>query len=356
MRTWKQSRPIMIFAVGMVAGSMMVGEAAFAKSSLWKDIKVLNKYIRFEVNGRATGRLSAVDIGNVMYVPASSVASAIGAHVQLVGKMGAVNLAGAPMVDHTGHVIIDGAMSPNMVPILYNGQAYVQANVLSSKLGVQSTWSNTLHSVSYDLSNVPQLVSNGQVVMVGHPLTGVQPITYGGTSYLPANAIAQQLQIPNEWNVGTGVDYFGDQTAGGMLTNMMQPTSVAGFGSNGSQPMINSSMVMGGTTYTNGLQFNGGTGGWSAPLETMTYNLNGDYSKLSGIVGIDDNSISATGVNVSIVGDGNTLYHWTVGTGQAPEKFSVNVNGVHNLQIVLDSSNSSSSSNFTVDFANLTLS
>lgn len=338
----------MTFAAGMVAGSMVFGGAAFAKSDLWKEIRVLNKYIRVEVNGQTTGRLSAIDVGNVMYVPAASVAAAIGAHAQVIGKMAAINIASAPSVVHSGHVIIDGAVAANSTPILYNGQAYVNANALSSKLGIQATWSNATKSVSYDLSSVPQVESSGQIDMVGHALPNVHPILYGGTPYIPANAVAQQLQIPNTWS--SGVDYFGDQTSGGLLTTLLQPTSVSGFGSNNSQPMINAPMKMDGTTYSNGLQFVGG----ASSNETMTYNLNGDYSKLTGIVGIDDNSSSASGIDVTIVGDGNTLYSWTVGSGQSPEPFSVNVEGVRNLQIILNGGQDGS--NVTVDFANLTLS
>jgi len=363
LRNFQYNRTVITFAAGMIAGSMVFGGAAFAKTSLWKEIRVLNKYIRVEVNGQTTGRLSAIDVGNVMYVPATSIAAAIGARAQVVGNKTAINIANAPVVIRAGRVVIGGAVSPRSVPIIYNGQAYVRADALSAKLGVQATWSNASKSVSYDLSSVPQVVSSGQVDMVGHPLADVHPILYGGTPYIPAATIAQELQIPNNWTAGAGIDYFGDQTSSGALTTLLQPTSVSGFGSNGSQPMINSSMKMNGASFSNGLQFIGGSASsFSAnPQETITYNLNGNYAKLTGLLGMDDNSISANGVDISIVGDGNTLYHWTMGSGQAPEQFSVNVKGVQKLQFVLNTyglydSQTNTSENVTLDFANLTLS
>ncbi|PKM58423.1 MAG: hypothetical protein CVU98_01090 [Firmicutes bacterium HGW-Firmicutes-3] len=86
------------------------------------------------------------------------------------------------------------------------------------------------------------------------------------------------------------------------------------------------SISMGGVDYKNSLKI------YAYAVEhTVSFNLNGRYTMLTGIIGtIDGNSKD---VVVSFIGDGNVLKTHEIVGGDLPQDFSLDVTGVRQLTV-----------------------
>ncbi len=92
------------------------------------------------------------------------------------------------------------------------------------------------------------------------------------------------------------------------------------------------SLTMGGKTYKNAFVLD-----CYAVDGTASYNIDGKYKTLTGIVGVPKNYSAGTTVN--IYGDNTLLKTMDISADQLPQKFSINVSGVSNLKFeVLETS------------------
>lgn len=86
------------------------------------------------------------------------------------------------------------------------------------------------------------------------------------------------------------------------------------------------SISMGGVDYKNSLRILA-----YGPEQTVSFNLNGRYTMLTGIIGtIDGNS---NNVMASFIGDGNLLKTFEIVGGALPQDFSLDVTGVRQLTV-----------------------
>lgn len=90
------------------------------------------------------------------------------------------------------------------------------------------------------------------------------------------------------------------------------------------------SVMMGGMKRYNGFTLD--TYGWNGQ-SCAIYNLNGEYSELSGMIGyIDGRTGDGDTWDVHIYTDDTLIYTCTVSPGDLPQEFSIDLNGVSKLE------------------------
>ena len=164
----------------------------------------------------------------------------------------------------------------------------------------------------------------------------VEPFIYNGTTYLPVRAVADALNSTVTWDQmtktvtiiggGSGTTIPTDPTTQKLIDVLPPYTGSTSsyykfFPSTGSE-----SISMGGVDYKNSLRILA-----YGREETASFNLNGRYTMLTGIIGtIDGNSENAV---VSFIGDGNVLKTYEIVGGALPQDFSLDVTGVRQLTV-----------------------
>ncbi len=269
---------------------------------------------------------------------------------------------------------IDGKNVSGVNLINFDHNIYAPISSLSSLTGGNAYWQKLLPGVN--LANVPKAFTKDKINMDGNSISQY-PVQLNGQWYIPAQALKDQYHIPFNWNNRTNTLDIGTGLQGVPLTDLMKPYNAKGFNGNdegansGSPfwPLINpnnkNSLVMGGKKYTYGVQFNaGGLNPYTSNDgidESVYFNLNGQYSQLNGLVGIDDNSATVNNLPYEILGDGSVLQKGTLSTGNLPEKFHISVSGVRQLELLVIYSSvaplgpNSNTPSQLVDFANLSV-
>ena len=160
----------------------------------------------------------------------------------------------------------------------------------------------------------------------------VEIFTYNGTTYLPVRAIAEALGKNVQWDGKTQSVYIGQHGASSTPTVWL--TQMDHFAGSSSVSIADKDQDNTGATHYNCFTNN----------FDRTYVLNGQYSRLSGVLyqRYDRRSDSAWSKSyLEIYGDGELLYSKTFEegtTGIMPIPFDLDVSGVLRLQVKLDSS------------------
>jgi hypothetical protein len=186
-----------------------------------------------------------------------------------------------------------------------------------------------------------RLVVNGEHVT---PRDGagnvVEPFIWNGTTYLPVRAVANALGQEVNWDGNTQTVYIGQMTntptpQGERLPfNDVAPPDTE----NRFNRFTSFSVVMGGTTYNNALNFKRHNRTRDATSPTTSHNLNGQFQEFSGIIGhvsgnVPNRALNIVGVTMNIIGDGRLLHSQEIFAADSPTPFSVIVSGVAELQI-----------------------
>lgn len=144
----------------------------------------------------------------------------------------------------------------------------------------------------------------------------VEPFIYNGTTYLPVRAVGEAVGKEVTYDGSTNTVYLGK--SGQVKYLGQQVTMYQGSA-------YEKTVIMGGQKYTNGISF-----GWG---EDAYYNLNGLYTSISGMYGMEDGTSDNREAIINFYGDGRLLDSITVRGGQLPKNFAVNVSGVAQLKI-----------------------
>jgi len=180
--------------------------------------------------------------------------------------------------------------------------------------------------------------NNIKLVVDGVPVTmTAEPFIYEGTTYLPVRAVAEALGQDVQWDGQTQTVYIGKRPEGNYLTDTdpyHATTSYTVNPSNRAEPL-----TIGGTKYAKGLRVF--VDNYST--DTLSWNLNGQYSSLTGLVGLDD-SANRWGPNViTFEGDGKELGSVTLQPGDLAKPVSLEVKGVLQLRVIIDNQRSTQS-------------
>lgn len=184
--------------------------------------------------------------------------------------------------------------------------------------------------VAYD--NI-KVVVDGREVQFGVDSTGkiIEPFIYNGTTYLPIRAVGEALGKQVQWDQNTKTAFLGDgQVITGesqkVLTEVMPPftkSRVTVTTKNDTRNEID----LAGKIYNNGISFEAGRVGSTG---YANFNLEGKYSTLTGLLGLDD---AEQEVKVDFIGDGRLLQSYDIIGGQLPINVTLDVTGVRLLEI-----------------------
>lgn len=184
--------------------------------------------------------------------------------------------------------------------------------------------------VAYD--NI-KVVVDGREVEFGVDSTGkkIEPFIYNGTTYLPIRAVGEALGKQVQWDQNTKTAFLGDgQVITGeaqkVLTEVMPPftkSRVTVTTKNDTRNEID----LAGKIYNNGISFEAGRVGSTG---YANFNLEGKYSTLTGLLGLDD---AEQEVKVDFIGDGRLLQSYDIIGGQLPINVALDVTGVRLLEI-----------------------
>jgi hypothetical protein len=153
----------------------------------------------------------------------------------------------------------------------------------------------------------------------------VEPFAANGTTYLPVRAVGEAFGKTVEWDGATQSVYIGKRPdVDAFLLDVVQPyekssfTYVAYVGGD--------TMQMGGTKYRNGFTLCQNPG-------YVLFNLNSQYSVLTGVIGPVDGSGTRSGFKVNFFGDGKLIKSIELGDGDLPIDFSVDLSGVMQFKV-----------------------
>lgn len=148
----------------------------------------------------------------------------------------------------------------------------------------------------------------------------VEPFIYNGTTYLPVRAVGEAVGKEVSYDGSTNTVYLGKSGVKSYLGQQIEAYQKEGWDTG------EGSYKMGGKTYTNCLRivYEGGC---------AYYNLNGLYTSISGVYGMEDGVSEESESVISFYGDGRLIDSITVRGGQLPKNFAVNISGVAQLKI-----------------------
>ncbi len=164
---------------------------------------------------------------------------------------------------------------------------------------------------------------------------GNEAFIYNGTTYLPVRAVGEAFNKSVDWDAENSAVYLGKYPSNSvnpavLLEDMDYFTKTADIYDLQSDGKDNTGKV-----HSSGITLSRG----ASDRGFIQYLLNGQYSRFKGIVGISyegrDNRLERI---LKIYGDGKLLYSSsTMTAGVKPEGFDIDISGVQNLEIELES-------------------
>ncbi len=229
-------------------------------------------------------------------------------------------------------------------PFIYNANVYVPISTIGHGLKAKVNWDGQKRQVIIQDPSVPETAS-GTLNYDQLPVySGTHTISYQGQTYFSPFALATLINQPFYLDSTTNTAYIGKGPATtGMPINAFFDVrdygdyahwsgSIIGptYGWNDGAPKID------GVVYPNSDSLVWAARKTNSQVPGVEYNLNGNYTSLTGSFGIDDASDQKEQVQLTITGDGKQLYQSPfMQEGEAATPVAVNVTGVHLLTIAL---------------------
>lgn len=161
----------------------------------------------------------------------------------------------------------------------------------------------------------------------------VEPFIYNGTTYLPVRAVGEAIGKKVDWDGRTQSVYLGlIPNSINYLLDVVKPyqknESYIEFDySNNPQIGWHASITMGGKKYNKGFKLGTSNGGGYA-----IFNLDGKYTEVTAIFGIDDGYDKGNS-NIEIWKDGKMYNTITAKTQTLPKEIKIDVTGVLQLKL-----------------------
>ena len=147
----------------------------------------------------------------------------------------------------------------------------------------------------------------------------VEPFIYNGTTYLPVRAVGEAVGKEVTYDGSTSTVYLGKSGTTKYIGQQIEAYQTDSWVHEGTYKM-------GGNDYVNSLnlEYEG---------RSAYYNLNGLYTSISGVYGMEDGTSEDREAIISFYGDGRLLESLTIYGGTLPKNFAINVSGVAQLKI-----------------------
>jgi len=158
----------------------------------------------------------------------------------------------------------------------------------------------------------------------------VEVFAYNGTTYLPARAISEALDIPIQWDGATSSVYIGKHTGNKPAVYL---SDLDYFFQSGIKWDVGFEAADNlGNTHLHCFD-----GGGNNNISRIKYVLNGRYSRITGTLFQDNEHRNYDkGTTYKIYADGEQVWSGRVAGGIKPVDFDVNISGALELEIVCD--------------------
>ncbi len=184
----------------------------------------------------------------------------------------------------------------------------------------------TIPALGYDgVRTIQAVYKNIRICVDGVEMTPrdsagkeVEPFIYNGTTYMPVRAVGEAVGKEVTYDGSTSTVYIGKS---GQVKYLGQ--QIEAYQCNGA---YEGTYSMGGQKYVNSLNLN-------YENANAFYNLNGLYTSISGVYGMEDGTSEDREAIISFYGDGRLIDSITVHGGNLPKNFAVNISGVAQLKI-----------------------
>lgn len=176
--------------------------------------------------------------------------------------------------------------------------------------------------------------------------TEQKPFVFEGTTYVPLRYVSEALGKPVDWDGKTGTAYIGSLPNEIVYLTDIKPYAFSNSMIEYSAKYDDNSMTMAGKSYIKGLQ----TKSFSIDSGQFFYNLDGKYSKIEGLVGLDDLENEAP-VSLSFYLDDKEIKNITLKNGDLPHQINLDVTG--GLQLKIKLKNDSVMSSSLIDFVDM---
>ncbi len=147
----------------------------------------------------------------------------------------------------------------------------------------------------------------------------VEPFIYNGTTYLPVRAVGEAVGKEVTYDGSTSTVYLGKSGTTKYLGQQVEAYQK-------DSSVYEGTYKMGGQDYVNSLRI-------KSEGRNAFYNLNGLYTSISGVYGMEDGTSEDSESIITFYGDGRQLQSIVVKGGELPKNFAVNVSGVAQLKI-----------------------
>lgn len=197
--------------------------------------------------------------------------------------------------------------------------------LLFSSIGVFASGS-VRKTIDVFYNNV-KLVVDGKPVKFGKDSAGnqIEPFIYNGTTYLPVRAVGEALGKKVDWDGATQTVYVGqkpDEVS--YMTETIEPYKK--YSANIYKLNDPKTFSMGGVKYNTGYVFG------DFITSYLLFNLNGQYSEISGTLGTVSWDTSLTR-DLNIYLDGELYKTISVDPNKLPEDITIPVKGVMQLKL-----------------------
>lgn len=239
-------------------------------------------------------------------------------------------------------ITVNGKKIPTEAqPFIYKGNVYVPISTIAHGLGSEAQWVGAKDEVAIADPHIPS-VQQGMVNYYNLPLySGTHTVSYNGSSYISAFALATVANQPYYLDSATQTAYIGTGPSSGMPLSAFFDTRDYGDYAMSRKGMVgpdygwgDGAPVIKGIVYPNANSLVWAPQSSTSQVPGVEYNLNGDYTSVTGAFGVDDGSQGTDQAQLTITGDGQQLYQspW-MSKGEAAAPVAVNVTGVHLLTI-----------------------
>jgi len=191
-------------------------------------------------------------------------------------------------------------------------------------------------------SKIDVVMENVKYMFDGVHKSTTQSIVYKGNLYIPAKTVAQGMGETFTYDGKNKTAWIGKKEGSFKYLDEVAYARIDGDERNISlknwNDSSNSKFQISDQKYLHGLgQYNQGY--MSNHNNSIDYNLNGGYKRLTGYIGIDDSTKNSESEGTIIVkGDGVDLFRKDgMKGGDMPESINVDITGVLKLQIVFES-------------------
>lgn len=223
--------------------------------------------------------------------------------------------------------------------------------VAVSVLSIQVLAAPVQKAITVSYNNIKLYVDGNLIDTKDGNGNAAEPFIYNGTTYLPVRAVGEAFGKPVQWDGDTQSIYVGGKAdtvtgqkedkiyLGDQLKSYSKSAWIKEYPKDGN-------FNMGGKRYTRGLQY------FMKMVDSQQvyYNLDAQYTTLSGLYGPTDDASYDRNGTVNIYGDGKLLGSFEAKNGDLPKEFSLNVTGVLQLEIEFEGASSFAMADIALQF------